>query len=789
MFDQLRSRIANFITPSSSGDAPVSTYPYDGLNSRTPQNEYTPFSVPQSINGQESELNLDQIRADGAVPPWRTVDSLDNYGRESDEMRRLYREYHRTEPAIRAAIVSKVSSVAALDVSVIPHPRRHRIDKDAAAFVKWTIDNTIHGWPGLIRRMIEPALVDGFSVSEVVLRSINNDPVHNGKWGLQHVKSRDTDRLRLQIDSYRNVVGVTNLVRGAQSYSMKKIILYSHCDMYDNPYGTSDLRSCYRTCILIDEAYKLWRVALNMFSGPILSGRYASNGNRKPLEAAMAQMRQSGYIALKSSAAGANSSAVAQDSVEVLNVAAATDFASFERHVSMLRQDAFLAIRGGYLPFLESSQPNAVGNTAVNRSVGSDPLEYMLATSAAKTLQFQLFPHLVYPNYGTNCGLPSVSFGGTDWSETSKQMDAAARKKSLGGSVSSAWLDEISGIPPATSPEDELNTPKPGGGNDNPPAAPPSPVPEPGPKPGGSDNGESGFPSANDLGLGDETETQAEHFSAEDWSATTGVRGGHKWTNRKTGAVTYQATNPGGEPTGAGPDDGNGKTGAGPGPETHSPPDGTAPAAAPSGESSSAFGKFNTFKDKVLDTKIARFVKTAEHKLSIVAHKTRAIATQVAIEKGQSPEQAARLGKVLAIADFLGGYVTGAAAGLTMGPAAGKVAMFMPSASALYLAYSTARNPRETWKAALTVVKNSSLHPKHAVSDAKYVWSGGPTEAHADGHVPEWVGKLADVTSGDSDDAEFRYAVFLAALATAGDPDAAVSLARDSRRRRSQRCD
>ena len=481
MFDTIRRRIADLIRPTTVADyirtpkggttsvpvdpldsapvanepqvGPVSTFPYPGLNSLNPDPGYTPFTTPITINPQQVELNLDQIRSEASVPPWRTVGSLDNYGRETDEMREAYRNYHRTEGTVRAAIQSKIGSVASLDVSVVPHPRKSQLDKDAANFVKWTIDNTPHGWPGLIRRVLEAALVDGFSVSEITLRHIDDDPVHRGKWGLLHVKNKDTDKLRLQVDAYRNVTGVTNLARGAQSYPMSKIILYTHADMYDNPHGISDLRSCYRTCMLINEAYKLWRTALHIFSGPLLIGRYSNAANKRLLEEALEVARQSGYIVLRAGEQGK------QDAVEILNMAQATDFQSFERKIMVLRQDIFLAIRGGYLPFLESAQPNATGNTKVNQTVGTDPLEYMLAVSAAKAIRHQLFPQLVYPNYGSECGLPSLSLGGTDWNETSKQMAAALQKKQLGGSVSRIWLDEISGIPPAVSPEDELQIP------------------------------------------------------------------------------------------------------------------------------------------------------------------------------------------------------------------------------------------------------------------------------------------------------------------------------------------
>ncbi len=126
----------------------------------------------------------------------------------------------------------------------------------------------------------------------------------------------------------------------------------------------------------------------------------------------------------------------------------------------------------------------------------------------------------------------------------------------------------------------------------------------------------------------------------------------------------------------------------------------------------SAVDKVKKYGEKALQTKVGRFVKQAEHKLFYFAHKTRDIAVDAAQRRGFDKEKTDKLARTLAIADFAGGYVSGGAAALTLSPAAGKLAMYLPSVSALYLVYSTARSPVSTWMAAKSIMsKRKSDEP------------------------------------------------------------------------------
>jgi hypothetical protein len=403
---------------------------------------------PTVLAPQPVQPDLDTIRSDTYAPPFSSPNDLDDYGRETDEMRRAYRDFHRKEPAVRAAIEGMVASIADTDIAVLPDDEDHPEDCRAAEFVNYTVENSPHGWDGLIRRVLLAALIDGFSVSEKVLHGVENHRRWGGFWGLKHVKNKDTAHLRLRLDVYRNVVGVVNTTRGISTYPARKVILFTHADIYDNPFGSSELRSAYRACQLIGNAYELWAYALTAHSGPFLKGTVSKNERRFEMEAALQAARSGGYIVVPTG-----------DNVDLVNLATASSFDAFERKIDKLREEIFIAIRGAYLPFMQGSGGGGEtrGSADVSKGAGSDPRERVIARAVGRCLTQQLCTDLVVPNFGTNCGIPRIILGGTDWAETKTQLEVA--KSVLNDfrmPISKAWLYKNAQTPPPTSDEDAI---------------------------------------------------------------------------------------------------------------------------------------------------------------------------------------------------------------------------------------------------------------------------------------------------------------------------------------------
>ncbi len=172
----------------------------------------------------------------------------------------------------------------------------------------------------------------------------------------------------------------------------------------------------------------------------------------------------------------------------------------------------------------------------------------------------------------------------------------------------------------------------------------------------------------------------------------------------------------------------------------------------------------------------SKIFHAVEHRLLYAAKKTQEIAVQAARENGLPEEKVPALKKSLYVADFLGGYATGAAALVVAGPVAGKVAAIMPSASVAYLAYSTAKNPLATWRAAKKVVADTFRKRKEGEETTTHsllIYS-----ADMDG-VRVLANQLCDrFAELEGDEVEWYVALFHAALANAeGDVSTALELA------------
>lgn len=132
-------------------------------------------------------------------------------------------------------------------------------------------------------------------------------------------------------------------------------------------------------------------------------------------------------------------------------------------------------------------------------------------------------------------------------------------------------------------------------------------------------------------------------------------------------------------------------------------------------------------KIKRLGQKGYAIYQKIEKPLTYAQHKTREIAVAAAKEHGLNDKQAAVLHRCLAIADFLGGFASGAAGAAIAGPIGAKVGGMLPTASAAFLAYSTARDPAATLRAARKVVAEAiSRKGSHSDDFADLFAAHGP---------------------------------------------------------------
>ncbi len=425
----------------------------------------------------------DQIRHDAWPMPYRGPLDLDPHGGETPHMRETYRALYQREGVVAAALDGKVEGIATADVTIEPFDRHDPASRDVAEFLSWSVDQSDGGWDTITTDTLLPAFLDGWAALEVTLHPARH-PRFGWVWALRHCRSLDTRFLRLQLDVHRNVTAVVSLVRGLEAFDPAKVLLFTHRRVYHNPFGTSDMRAVYRDACLIEDAYKLWYLALKMYGEPYLKGKVRNPAHRRQLEEALAALRAGGYLVTPDT-----------DDVEILSLAGAVNFPAFEAKVRNLRENIFLAVRGSYLPFVEGvGGADAHGDTKVGKG-NADAKEALLAKAVARLYTRQLAPLLLAPNFGPDVvhQLPKVRLGGIDWEAVEKVTRAVGEiKDKFPGrvSISQSWLGPTLGIPPATGPDDEANVAPPEGGGG------------PGGGPGGGGPGGGGRPSPSGIAGG-----------------------------------------------------------------------------------------------------------------------------------------------------------------------------------------------------------------------------------------------------------------------------------------------
>jgi len=163
--------------------------------------------------------------------------------------------------------------------------------------------------------------------------------------------------------------------------------------------------------------------------------------------------------------------------------------------------------------------------------------------------------------------------------------------------------------------------------------------------------------------------------------------------------------------------------------------------------------------------KVARWL---EHVGLYAMNKSIEAAVEAARERGQPEDKLKRLKRTLYAFDFAGGYVTGgAAAAMGLPLVAVKAAMFLPSASVAYLAYSAVKNPAATWRAARKVMKGMSKKDETHHS-----------ETFAEGFdMTRLAELLSDRLDRHAANSDWYLALCLAAFAETKDPLKAIEAA------------
>lgn len=420
------------LAPAAPTSPGTNVQPNFGITSSYPQPTKPYFSV-------------DEVLQQVWPQPWYGSGDLDPIDGGAPENRACYLALYKKEPRLNAAIEGKVASIASLKVSVRGADEDDPRDVEAAQFIDACIRQSQHGsWISLLASILRPGLVYGWSAGEITLGEITTGK-YIGKWGLKHVRNLNTEPfIKLQLDVYRNITGVVNLIRGIQDYDPKKFVFYANKPIFGNPFGQSDVQPAQRAAMLFREVYQVWYVALKQFGLPYMHGKVSNPSYRKALEGAMQAIRgdSSGGWAVTSK----------EDEIEVLDLAASAAANGFEAMIDKLSEDIFFGVRGSSTPSQVSSNKGGDnrGNTETSKQTGQDPIEKLAAEELIHCINRHLIPRLMEPNFPPDVGMPYLTIGDANEEDTEKKLKViAVVENELHRPVSTEEIYKLAGVKPA----------------------------------------------------------------------------------------------------------------------------------------------------------------------------------------------------------------------------------------------------------------------------------------------------------------------------------------------------
>lgn len=425
------------------------------------------------------ELGAERIatRLAGLAGQIRFLPFQESVTGETPAQRKAYRVMFK-DPTVKAAILDKVLSVAALDLSVNPGDEGPR-DKDAADLGLHVINRTaggeygLTGLPAIVESVILPGLIDGFSVCEKVW-----DVESHGKWSgkaiLKWLKAKDTDRdLNLEVDNHNNITAIIGIgINSSNRWPPQAFVIWKHLSVFDNPGGMSDLRAAYKAYWIRDVAWKLRAIHLEKYTSPMLKGTYTDAGTQKAeLEEALERAKAATWISVPQGAL-----------VEAFEISQ-KGTADFKAAIDDLNHEIFLGISGAVLQALEGSTTDGRGNSQVHKST-ADIRKWHIRACVESVINSQILPDAIDLNM-VGVSYPMASLGGVNDSEmqTSLAVDVGL-SRDLQLPLSRKDLYKRYGRPEPLDTNDTLE-----------PAAQPGTVPFPGLDGAGTDG--AGTPAPN----------------------------------------------------------------------------------------------------------------------------------------------------------------------------------------------------------------------------------------------------------------------------------------------------
>jgi hypothetical protein len=394
---------------------------------------------------QNAPYHREMMRFYSGDWPRRETSLTRNQTLETFEMRRAYRQMI-VEPAVKAAFLGKIGSVASQELIVLPAAGEEDIprSREIAEFVQHCLVGPSGTSFELIWEIAHGGLMDGFSVCEKI-RKPQDRGKWKGKWVLDKLKSHDSLYMQFEVDAYRNVIGIYNGEGGQPSvpFDPEDYCVFSYLPFFSNPQGMSDFRASFRAVELLVSAIKLRTLMLSKFTGPFLKGTYTDPKQRTRMEQELAKARSMGYIVCADG-----------NKIEVLDLATKGN-AEFQAAIDDLRKEIAIGLQGAFLQMLEGSSPDVRGNSSVQKDT-SEIFSWLLSVSIASVVNRQIVPELVIFNFGSDCAFPRVQLGAVNPDDILKDLAIDKAVRDLGADISKSDVYRRSGRKPPIDANDTI---------------------------------------------------------------------------------------------------------------------------------------------------------------------------------------------------------------------------------------------------------------------------------------------------------------------------------------------
>lgn len=190
---------------------------------------------------------------------------------------KTYRDM-RHDDQIKATMSFKKVLIHGRAIEVQPHTVEDQESEDIAKFVEWNIQRI--NFKRILREALS-AMDFGFSVGELLWEVTEYD----GKTviALKGIKHREPENIEIEADKFGNIKNFVQEPNWGEKIDMKpeKVWHYAHNSEFQNHYGVSDLRSCYKNWWAKKFIINFWNVFLERLGQPMTTMKYPQGASEE----------------------------------------------------------------------------------------------------------------------------------------------------------------------------------------------------------------------------------------------------------------------------------------------------------------------------------------------------------------------------------------------------------------------------------------------------------------------------------------------------------------------------